>query len=165
MTRALNVVLGLIVVALVVWLGAFAVHGSVAAPGRTPAEELTEELTEIRQAARDEAVAFMSIDYRRMDQMRARVLAGATGAFKKQFKAAEALDPGVIRQEVLAKGFVKEIGIGTFDRDSATVFVSAGSRVRSKETKGKVRELVSRLRFDMAKVGDRWLVSKVEPVN
>lgn len=151
--------------ALVVWLGAFAVHGSVAAPGRTPAEEMSAELTDIRQAARDEAVAFMSIDYRRMDQMRARVLAGATGAFKKQFKAAEALDPGVIRQEVLAKGFVKEIGIGTFDRDSATVFVAAGSRVRSKETKGKVRELVSRLRFDMTKVGDRWLVSKVEPVN
>jgi len=164
-TRALNVVLGLIVVALVVWLGAFAVHGRVAAPGRTPAEEQSAELTDIRQAARAEAVAFMTIDYRRMDATRNRVLAGATGAFKKQFRAAKALDPGVVRQEVVAKGFVREIGIGTFDRDSATVFISAGSQVRSKETKGKVRELVSRLRFDMTKVGDRWLVSKVEPVS
>lgn len=165
MTRALNVVLGLIVVALAVWLGAFAVHGGVAAPGSTPAEEQSEALTTIRQAARDEAVAFMTVDYRRMDQTRNRVLAGATGAFKKQFKSAKVLDPGVIREEVVAKGYVKEIGVGTFDRDSATVFISAGSHVRSKETKGKVRELVSRLRFDMTKVGDRWLVSKLEPVS
>jgi Mce-associated membrane protein len=163
-TRALNVVLGLIVVVLVGWLGAFAVHGSVAAPGLTPAEERAHELGDLRQAARTEALAFLTVDYRRMDQGRDRVLAGATGTFKKQFKSAKVLDPGVIRAEVVSKGYVKEIGVGTFDRDSATVFISAGSHVRSKETNGKVRELVSRLRFDMTKVGDRWLVSNLEPV-
>ena len=51
MTRALNVVLGVIVVVLVGWLVAFAVHGSVAAPGQTPAEQQAHELTAIRQAA------------------------------------------------------------------------------------------------------------------
>ena len=185
---------------LVGWLVAFAVQGSVAAPGRTTAEQRAHELTELRQAARAEAVAFMSIDYRRMDQMRAPVLAGATGAFKKQFKQAEAiafltvdyrrmdqiidrilegatgkfkkefestlkvLKPGVVAQEVVAKGSVRELGVGTFDGDSATVFVSGISRARSKETEGKFRTMPTRLRLDMTKVGKRWLVSNLEYV-
>ena len=166
MTRALNVVLGVIVVVLVGWLVAFAVQGSVAAPGRTPAEERAHELTELRQAARDEAVAFLTIDYRRMDQVTDRVLAGATGAFKKQYQSsAKVLKETAVSQDSVAKGYVKEIGIGTFDSDSATVFVSAGSKVKNKGTEGKVEDRTWRMRFDMTPVGDRWLVSQLEFVS
>jgi Mce-associated membrane protein len=164
-TRALNVVLGLIVVVLVVWLGAFAVHGSVAAPGRTPAEQQAHELTEIRQAAQAEAIAFLTVDYRRMDQIIDRILEGATGKFKKEFESTlKVLKPGVVAQEVVAKGSVRELGVGTFDGDSATVFVSGISRARSKETEGKFRTMPTRLRLDMTKVGKRWLVSNLEYV-
>ena len=163
MTRALNVVLGLIVVVLVVWLGAFAIRGSVAAPGRTPAEESSEELSDIRQAARAEAVAFLTLDHRRMDEVTARVLSGATGPFKKQYASSvKALKQAAVSQDSLAKGYVKEIGVGTFDRDSATVFVSAGSKVKNKGTKGKVEDRTWRMMFNMTKVGDRWLVSQLE---
>lgn len=163
MTRALNVVLGLIVVVLVGWLGAFAVHGSVAAPGLTPAEERAQELTDLRQAARAEAVAFLTIDYRKMDQVTDRVLAGATGAFKKQYKSSlKVLKQAAVSQDSSAKGYVKEIGVGTFDSDSATVFVSAGSKVKNKGTKGKLEDRTWRIRFNMTKVGDRWLVSQLE---
>jgi len=162
-TRALNVVLGLIVVALVLWLGAFAVHGSVAAPGRTPAEEREHELTELRQAARAETVAFLTIDYRHMDRVTDRVLAGATGTFKKQYKSSvKVLKQTAVSQDSTAKGYVKEIGVGTFDSDSGTVFISAGSKVKNKGTKGKVEDRTWRIRFDMTKVGDRWLVSQLE---
>jgi len=162
-TRALNVVLGLIVVALVVWLGAFAVHGSVAAPGLTPAEQRAQAITDLRQAARAEAVAFLTIDYRRMDQVTDRVLAGATGSFKKQYKSSvKVLKQAAESQDSLAKGYVKEIGVGTFDRDSATVFISAGSKVKNNGTKGKVEDRIWRMRFNMTKVGDRWLVSQLE---
>ena len=165
MTRALNVILGVVVLALVAWLVAFAVRGSVAAPGSTPSEQRAHELTEIRQSARSAAVAFLTIDYRRMDEVTDRVLDGATGTFKKELRSsASALKQGVINQEIVSSGDVEEIGIGTFDLDSASVFVTAKSKVRSKLTKGKVRELPSRLRIDMTKVGDRWLVSSVEPV-
>ena len=163
MTRALNVVLGLIVVGLVLWLGAFAVHGSVAAPGRTPAEERAHELTELRQAARAETVAFLTIDYRQMDRVTDRVLAGATGTFKKQYKSSvKVLKQTAVSQDSMAKGYVKEIGVGTFDSDSGTVFISAGSKVKNKGTKGKVEDRTWRMRFDMTKVGDRWLVSQLE---
>jgi Mce-associated membrane protein len=162
-TRALNVVLGLIVVVLVGWLVVFAVRGSVAAPGRTPAEEQAHELTEIRQAARAEAVAFLTIDHRRMDQVTDRVLAGATGSFKKQYRSStKVLKDAAVGQDSFAKGYVKEIGVGTVDGDSATVFVSAGSKVRNKGTKGKVEDRTWRMRFDMTKVGERWLVSQLE---
>ena len=163
MTRALNAVLGLIVVVLVAWLVVFAVRGSVAAPGRTPAEQQAHELTELRQAARAEAVAFLTIDYRRMDQVTSRVLAGATGSFRKQYRSSlKALKDAAVGQDSVAKGYVKEIGVGTVDGDSATVFVSAGSKVKNKGTKGKVEERTWRMRFDMTKVGDRWLVSQLE---
>ena len=165
MTRALNVVLGVVVLVLVAWLVAFAVRGSVAAPGSTPAEQRAHELTEIRQAARAEATAFLRIDYRRMDAVSDRVLAGATGEFKKQFKASvPGLKQGVTRLELVAKGNVREIGVGTFDRDSASVFVSAERKIRSKSSNGKTVSYPSRLRLDLTKVGDRWLVSNVEQV-
>lgn len=163
MTRALNVVLGVIVVVLVAWLVAFAVWGSGAAPGRTPAEESAQELTEIRQAARAEALAFLTIDYRRMDEVTDRVLAGATGTFKKQYQSSvKALKQAAVSQDSVAKGYVKEIGIGAVDDDSATVFVSAGSKVRNKGTEGKVQDRTWRMRFDLTQTGDRWLVSKLE---
>lgn len=163
MTRALNLVLGLIVVVLVAWLVAFAVRGSVAAPGKTPAEQQAQELTEIRQAARSEAVAFLTIDYRRMDQVSDRVLAGATGQFKKQYgSSVKLLKEAAVSQDSLAKGYVKEIGIGAFDSDSATVFVSAGSKVKNKGTKGKFEDRTWRIRFNMTQDSDRWLVSQLE---
>jgi Mce-associated membrane protein len=162
-TRALNVVLGVIVVVLVGWLLAFAIHGSVAAPGRTPAEEQAQELTDLRQAARAEAVAFLTIDYQQMDQVTDRVLAGATGSFKKQYKSSlKVLTEAAVSQDSLAKGYVKEIGVGTLDSDSATVFVSAGSKVKNKGTKGKFEDRTWRIKFDMTKAGDRWLVSQLE---
>jgi len=162
-TRALNGVLGLVVVVLVAWLVVFAVRGSVAAPGRTPAEQQAHELTELRRAARSEAVAFLTIDYRRMDHVTDRVLAGATGAFKKQYGAsAKVLKETAVSQDSIAKGYVKEIGVGTVDDDSATVFVSAGSKVKNKGTKGKFEDRTWRMRFNMTKVGDRWLVSQLE---
>jgi hypothetical protein len=52
--------------------------------------------------------------------------------------------------------------VGTFDRDSATVFISAGSKVKNKGTKGKVEDRTWRIMFNMTKVGDRWLVSQLE---
>ena len=163
MTRALNGVLGLVVVVLVAWLVAFGVRGSVAAPGRTHAEEQAHELTQVRKAAQAEAVAFLTIDYRRMDQVTDRVLAGATGSFKKQYKASlKVLKQAAVSQDSVAKGYVKEIGVGTVDDDSATVFVSAGSKVKNKGTKGKSEDRTWRMRFNMTKVGDRWLVSQLE---
>ncbi len=163
MTRALNGVLGVIVVVLVAWLVAFAVLGSVAVPGRTQAEERAHEFTQVRQAARAEAVAFLTIDYRQMDKVTDRVLAGATGTFKKQYTSSlKVLKQAAVSQESSAKGYVKEIGVGTVDSDSATVFVSAGSKVSNKGTKGKAEDRTWRIRFNMTKVGDRWLVSQLE---
>jgi Mce-associated membrane protein len=98
-----------------------------------------------------------------MDHVTDLVLAGATGTFKKQYKSSvKVLKQAAVDQDSLAKGYVKEIGVGTFDRDSATVFVSAGSKVRNKGTKGKVEDRIWRIRFNMTKVGDRWLVSQLE---
>ena len=58
--------------------------------------------------------------------------------------------------------FAFDASTGTVDSDSAAVYVSAGSKVKNKGTKGKVEDRTWRMRFDMTKVGDRWLVSQLE---
>lgn len=162
-TSVTNAVLAAILVVLLAWLVLFAVRGSAAAPGSTPAEGKSQEYADITKAARAETLAFLAIDHKRMDPLTSRVLDGATGAFKKQYKSSlKSLKDAATSQESISKGHVDEIGLSEVDADSATVFVSAGSKVQNKGTKGKVEDRSWRIKLTMAKEGSRWLVSQLE---
>lgn len=163
MKRWVNPVLGVILTGLCIWLAMFAIAGSKAAPGQTPTEERAESFTDIRRAARAETIAFLTIDHRRMDEVTARVLAGATGTFKKEYAGSvKSLKQAAVSQKSFARGYVKEIGLGTVDSDSAAVYVAAGSKVRNNATDGKTEDRSWRIKLTMTKDGDRWLVSQLE---
>ncbi len=158
-----NAALLLVLIVLVAWLGMFAVRGSAAAPGSTPAESRAAQYADITRAARAETLAFLAVDHTKMDELTKRVLAGATGEFKKQYETSlKSLKDAAISQESISKGRIDEIGLGEIDDDSATVFVAAGSKVQNKGTKGKVEDRSWRMRLTMAKVDNRWLVSQLE---
>jgi len=158
-----NAVLALILLGLCGWLALFAVRGSEAAPGSTPAEARTQEYSDIRGAARAETLAFLAIDHTRMDELTARVLSGATGTFKKQYQASlKSLKDAATSQASVSKGHVNEIGLSEVDADSATVFVAAGSKVENKGTNGKVEDRSWRIKLTMSKQGSQWLVSQLE---
>jgi Mce-associated membrane protein len=158
-----NLVLTLILVGLCGWLVVFAVQGSAAAPGSTPAEERAQEYADINRAARAETQAFLTIDHTKMDELTARVLDGATGSFKKQYQSAlKALKESAASQESFSTGRVNEIGLSEVDADSASVFVAAASKVKNKRTKGEVEDRSWRIKLTMAKEDSRWLVSKLE---
>jgi Mce-associated membrane protein len=156
-------VLAAILLGLCGWLVVFAVRGSAAAPGSTPAEETAQHYADVTRAARSETLAFLSIDHTKMDRLTKRVLAGATGDFKKQYQSSlKSLKEAATAQESFSTGSIAQIGLGEVDADSATVFVAAGSKVRNKGTKDKVEDRSWRIKLTMAKVDSRWLVSQLE---
>lgn len=158
-----NAALLLALLVLVAWLVMFAVRGSAAAPGSTPAEARAEQYADVTRAARAETLAFLAVDHREMDKLTKRVLDGATGEFKKQYNTSlKSLMDAAISQESISTGKVEETGLGDVDDDSASVFVAASSKVQNKGTKGKIEDRSWRMKLTMAKVGDRWLVSQLE---
>lgn len=162
-TLATNAVLAVILVGLCGWLVLFAVRGSAAAPGSTPAEGRAQEYAEITRAARAGTLAFLAIDHKRMDELTDRVLDGATGPFKKQYTASlKSLKDAATSQESVSKGSISEIGLSEVDADSATAFVAAGSKVQNKGTKGEVEDRSWRIKLSMVKEGSRWLISQLE---
>lgn len=158
-----HALLGVILLVLCGWLVLFAVQGSAAAPGSTPAEGRAQEQADITRAARAEALAFLEIDHKRMDELTDRVLAGATGDFKKQYETSlKSLKEASTSQESVSKGSINEIGLSEVDADSATVFVAAASKVQNKGTKGEVEDRSWRIKLSMVKEDSRWLVSQLE---
>lgn len=162
-TSVTRAVLGLILLGLCGWLVLFAVQGGAAVPGSTPAEARAQEYSDISSAARVETLAFLAIDHTRMDVLTARVLAGATGDFKKQYQASlKALKDAAISQQSVSKGHVDQIGLSDVGPDTATAFVAAGSKVQNTGTKGLVEDRSWRIKLSMAKVGSHWQVSQLE---
>ncbi len=162
-TSLTNTALALALAVLVGWLVLFAVRGSAAAPGSSPAEARADQFSDISRAARSETLAFLAVDHRKMDELTERVLDGATGDFKKQYQSSlKSLKDAAVSQESISKGHVDEVALGEIDDDSATVFVAAGSKVQNKGTKGKVEDRAWRMKLTMAKEDDRWLISKLE---
>jgi Mce-associated membrane protein len=158
-----NTALVVVLLVLVGWLVMFAVRGDAAAPGSTPSEARAQQFTDVTRAARSETLAFLAIDHTKMDELTARVLDGATGEFKKQYQTSlKSLKDAAVSQESISKGHVDQVALGEADDDSATVFVAAGSKVQNKGTEGKVEDRSWRMKLTMAKVGDRWLISKLE---
>ena len=158
-----NTGLALILLGLCGWLVLFAVKGSAAAPGSTPAEERAREYSDISRSARSATLAFLTIDHTKMDVLTGRVLDSATGPFKKQYQSSlTSLKESAASQESFSTGRVDEVGLSEVDADSASVFVAAGSKVRNKGTKGEVEDRSWRIKLTMVKEDDRWLVSQLE---
>lgn len=156
--------LALILLALVLAVGSVVLfrQGASATPGRSEAEALSEQYDAVTAAARKETLAFLTVDYRDMDPLIAKVLSGATGDFEKQYDRDKAtLKAKVQDQRASWTSEVLQVGIGDVDDTTAVVFVAADSQVTKKGTKGKAQERNYRLRLDMVLEGGRWLVSQL----
>ncbi len=141
-------------------------RGAAAAPGDSRAEKLSSQYDDVTEAARDETLAFLTVDYKNMDPLIAKVLAGATGNFKDQYeRAKDTLKTTAQQGQSVATGEVKEIGIGDIDNDTAVVFVAADGAVTNKTTKGKAQPRTYRFRLTMVREKDKWLTSDLQILN
>jgi Mce-associated membrane protein len=138
-------------------------RGAAATPGDSRAETLSRQYAEVTRAARAETLAFLTVDYRRMDPLIAKVLAGATGTFKQQYAGAKDTLKSTAQQgRSVATGKVREVGIGDMDGDTAIAFVAADGSVTNRTTKGKAQPRTYRFKLTMTRQGGRWLTSDLQ---
>ncbi|MGH8894715.1 MAG: hypothetical protein ACRDWY_15645 [Actinomycetes bacterium] len=135
---------------------------ALAVPQLSDAADRGERRTEILQAARQHAVNFTTLDYRRLDRDLGRVLDGATGEFRTQFEAGtKDLSELVTANKAVSEGEVLEAGLVSDDADSARVLVVADSTVTN-AADPKPQKRHYRLQLDLVRDGDRWLVSDLQ---
>jgi Mce-associated membrane protein len=147
--------LGVVVLALVV-------GGAVLFPRWQDARAEQAGYDAVLRAATAEVIAFTTLDYRDIDPSIDRVLAGATGDFKKQFASSrDQLVQLSKRNESVSKGQVLRAGVVSMDDDSARVIVVADSSVTNVNAPDP-QPRHYRLQLDLVKQGDRWLTSGLE---
>jgi Mce-associated membrane protein len=148
-------VLGVIIIGLAVW-------ASYLGKDVWAAQKETDQRDAIRQAARQEAVNLMSVDYRNPQKAADRVLSGTTGEFKDQWASQSKVfvDQITKAQATSTVQSDPKVGIVSMDEDSAEAIVSVSSTVSFP----KVKQPMTRdFRFSMSltRSDDRWLVSKL----
>lgn len=143
---------------------------SVGPSSWTAAERAEDRRIAVESAARNVTLAFLDVDYRDMDPRVAKVLALATGDFKKQYAATKASLVAAAQQgQSTSSGTVRQVGISDLDEDSAVVFVAADSKVdnlvmRQARAKGEKPDANRFYRFqlNLTDVGGRWLLNNLE---
>jgi Mce-associated membrane protein len=119
----------------------------------------------VLQAARQQALNFTTIGYKTVDHDIDRVIAGATGDFKASYQQnRDTIKETVTKNRSTSKGEVLDSGLVSIDADSAVALVVADASVTNVAYK-KPTLRNYRMRLDLAKVGNRWLVSDIEFVS
>jgi hypothetical protein len=159
----LNAILAVVVLGLVVGLVVIVANGASGVGGTGKDSAAGKDYTGVTAAATEETLAFMTVDYRAMDKLMAKVLAGSTGQFKQEYQRSSVqLKSAVSAEQSISTGKVLSVGVSTLDQDSAVVFVAADSQVQNRSTKGKTQPRYYRLQMDLSKVKGHWLVSKLQ---
>lgn len=117
---------------------------------------------EVLAAARQEALNFISIDYRNFSQDTNNVLSGATGDFKQQFSdQSKTLQSLVTSNKAISTGQVLQAGVVSASPTSARVLVVADATVANTAApSGQVRNY--RLQMDLVDQNGQWLTSDIE---
>lgn len=115
-----------------------------------------------RAAACRYAPILADYDAKKLDDYFAAVLDGATGDWKKQFDSTSKELREVLTQgEVVSKVNDVQCAIKTGDESSAEAIVVIGQTITSMGTQGKPAPGQLSMVMRLEKVGDRWLVNKV----
>lgn len=161
--RLVNVVLAVLALVLVAASIVFFVQARSDAGGGSHARTVSSEYAAVSKAAKDETLAFLTVDYKNMDPLIAKVLKGATGSFKKQYDGAKtALKSSATQSQSVSTGKVLELGISDLTEKSAVVFVAADSHVTNTSTKGTSQPRYYRLKLTMVRDHGSWLTSDIE---
>jgi Mce-associated membrane protein len=164
--RSVNLLLLVLALLLVAATVFFWVESADATPADEHEAAISREYRFVTRAAQDETLAFLTVDYRKMDPLIEKVLAGATGPFKQQYSGARSnLKSSARTAQAVSTGTVKAIGVSDIGDDTAVVFVAADSKVKNKSTTGKAEPRFYRLKLTMTKVDGHWRTSNLEFVS
>ncbi|NMO05265.1 hypothetical protein HH308_29005 [Gordonia sp. TBRC 11910] len=148
----------LLIALLVALVGAIAWKGTTVVEQRTAADRNTE----IIGVTKDVVASLVNLDYNRTDADLARIKAMSAGQFADQFSQVSSSMGQVLGQgKVQSTGSVKEAAIISVDDSHAKVLAAVTSVVKNTEApEGQPR--VYRMRVQLDRADDKWLVSNVE---
>ncbi|MDP3968169.1 MAG: hypothetical protein Q8Q02_07795 [Nocardioides sp.] len=113
-------------------------------------------------AARSQARAFTTIDYREVDDSLDRVLAGATGEFAEQFEESrDDIAIGARQNQSVSRGDIVSAGVVSLTDDRAQVIVVVDGEVSNISTE-EPQPRFYRLQLELVRESDRWLTSQLE---
>jgi Mce-associated membrane protein len=161
--RRANVVLLVLALVLLTLSVVFFTKGAAATPGDSRAEALSRDYKQVIKDATEQTTAFLTVDYKDMDPLIEKVLAGATGTFKEQYEQSKVnLKASAEQSKATSTGKVLSVGIADIDDTDAVVFLAADSQVSNSSTKGQPQPRYYRLKLTMLRKGDKWLTSNLE---
>ncbi|WP_162907136.1 hypothetical protein [Allorhizocola rhizosphaerae] len=113
-------------------------------------------------AARQFTVDFVSISAATVDKDIERVVGNSTGDFHNEYTRGRAqVRAAVVENEVSSQGNVLRSALVSGDNDSAVVLVAVDANVKNvKAPAGRPSHY--RIKVDLVKENDRWLVSRLE---
>ncbi|WP_328990873.1 hypothetical protein OG394_31880 [Kribbella sp. NBC_01245] len=118
----------------------------------------------VMQSARQITHDFTTYKYDTWDADAQRVIDGSTGQFKQEFSnAAGSLKTTVVSGKVTSTGEVLEAAVQSVDTDSAQILVVADAVVNNAGQDGAKRRHY-RIKLEMVREGDRWLVADLQAV-
>jgi Mce-associated membrane protein len=161
-----NLVLVVLALLLVAASAFFFVRAAQASGTDSRSATLSTQYAAVTKAARTETKAFLTVDYRDMDPLINKVLAGAAGKFKTQYDGARAqLKSSAVEAKASSTGKVLSVGISEITSNAAVAFVAADSHVLNKSTNGKTQPRYYRLKLTMVRQGGKWLTSDLSFVS
>jgi hypothetical protein len=162
----LNAFLAVLVLGLIAWAVAILAQGPDAvpdaiAPAHQPSatERQLLEYDQVKAAAREWTTDFLHVDYRSMDPIMKRVLAGTAPPFKGQYESSRENLKSLARiNKSVSTGNVLQVGVSELEDGHATLYVAANSEVKNKNT-DKPQTRYYRIELKMVRQGDNWLTS------
>ena len=133
----------------------------VAASQRATLAAERDDRKEIERVSGELATALLTYDYEDLDASRDRVLARATGKFRKEYESAfeSGLKTLLTETKATSKGTVTDIYISDIDRATASTIVVANAVADG--TAGRRASLASYIQLDLVEVEGRWRVDGV----
>lgn len=131
---------------------------------RQDRNEAARARTAAAQAAGQLVLNLDSLSVTTVDADMKRVLAQATGQFKRQFsQSMPTLKRYVQERQIRSKGELKAVGVVRSDPVSATVIVAVDRTFQDKTTRQGVVQR-DRWKLSLEKRGGTWLVAELDPV-
>jgi Mce-associated membrane protein len=142
-------------------LAALLVGAVVVAVQRQQLADERDDRREIERVSGELATALLTYDADHLDASRDRVLARATGKFRKEYEAA--FDGGlrtlITETKASSQGTVTDIFVSDIEDDAASAIVVANAVANG--TGGRRASLGSYIQLDLVQVGGRWRVDGV----
>lgn len=113
-------------------------------------------------AAKQLAVNFVTVDYRKVDEDVARVRAGATGSFLQSYTSSvEELKKVLVQNKTVSRPERTEAALVSGDRDSAVVLVGVVAPTQNTSVPDGEKKTY-RMRMELRRASDAWKVENLE---